>query len=66
MVPALPLLLFSLRHSIPHDRRVLWGAAVLSALMASADLVHFRNVFPASVSREASKEGRQGEKVEME
>jgi hypothetical protein len=45
LVPVLPLLLFSLRDWIPRDRRVLWGAAVLSALLSSTALVHFRNVF---------------------
>ena len=44
-LPMLPLYLFLLREWIPHDRRVLWGGAVLSALLASADLIHFRNVF---------------------
>jgi len=45
VLPIAPLLLFSLRDWIPHDRRVLWGGVVLSALLASADLIHFRNVF---------------------
>ena len=50
LVPALPLLVFSLRAWIPRDRRVLWGAAVLSALLSSASLVHFKNVFGFSLS----------------
>ncbi len=45
LIPVLPLLVFSMRDWIPHDRRVLWGAAVFSALLSSADLVHFKNVF---------------------
>jgi len=44
-IPVLPLLLFSLRDWIPRDRRVLWTAAVLSALLASAGVVSFRKVF---------------------
>lgn len=44
LIPVLPLLLFSLRDWIPRDRRVLWGGAVLSALLSSAALVHFKNV----------------------
>jgi hypothetical protein len=45
LIPVLPLLVFSLRHWIPKDRRVLWGAAVVSALMSSATIVHFKNIF---------------------
>jgi hypothetical protein len=45
LIPAVPLLVFSLRDWIPHDRRVLWAAAVLSALLASAAQVGFKNVF---------------------
>ncbi len=45
LVPIVPLLVFSMRDWIPRDRRVLWGAAVLSALLASAELIHFQNVF---------------------
>jgi hypothetical protein len=45
LIPVLPLLVFSLRDWIPHDRRLLWAAAVLSALLSSAGLVHFKNVF---------------------
>lgn len=45
LIPVVPLLLFSLHDWIPRDRRVLWGGAVLSALVASASLVGFRNVF---------------------
>ncbi|MGO8788523.1 MAG: hypothetical protein ACLQVL_14235 [Terriglobia bacterium] len=50
LIPVLPLLVFSLRDWIPRDRRVLWGAGVLSALLSSASLVHFRNVFGFSLS----------------
>jgi hypothetical protein len=45
LIPVLPLLLFSLRDWIPRDRRVLWAAAMLSALVAAAAQVHFRNLF---------------------
>ncbi len=45
LIPVFPLLLFSLRDRIPKDRRVLWGAAALSALLASAAMVGFKNVF---------------------
>jgi hypothetical protein len=45
LIPVLPFVLFSLRDWTPRDRRVLWGAAVLSALLASAHMVGFRNVF---------------------
>jgi hypothetical protein len=45
LTPVLPLLLFSLRDWIPRDRRVLWAAALVSALLASAAEVHFQNVF---------------------
>jgi hypothetical protein len=45
VVPVLPLLVFSARDWIPRDRRVLWGATVLSALLSAAVLVHFKNVF---------------------
>jgi hypothetical protein len=45
LIPVLPLLLFSLRDWIPRNRRVLWGGAVVSALLSSAALVHFKNVF---------------------
>jgi hypothetical protein len=49
LIPAVPLLLFSLRNWIPKDRRVLWGAAMLSALLSSAALAGFRNVFGFSL-----------------
>ncbi len=45
LIPVLPLLVFSMRDWIPRDRRLLWGAAIFSALLSSADLVHFKNVF---------------------
>ncbi len=45
LMPALPMLLFSLRNWIPQDRRVLWAAAGLSPLLASAAVVSFTNVF---------------------
>jgi hypothetical protein len=45
LIPVLPLLLFSLRDWIPKDRRVLWAATVLSALLSSAAMVGLRNVF---------------------
>jgi hypothetical protein len=45
LIPVLPLLVFSVGDWIPRDRRLLWAAAVLSALLSSAGLVHFRNVF---------------------
>jgi hypothetical protein len=45
LIPVVPLLLFSLRDWIPKDRRVLWGAAVISALLSSAAIVGFRQVF---------------------
>ena len=43
-MPIAPLLLFSLRDSIPRDRRVLWPAALLAAVLASAAMVGFRHV----------------------
>jgi hypothetical protein len=45
LLPVAPLLLFSLRDWIPKDRRVLWGGAALSALLSTAAVVGFRNVF---------------------
>jgi uncharacterized BrkB/YihY/UPF0761 family membrane protein len=45
LIPVAPILLFSLHDWIPRDRRVLWGAALLSALVASAGAVGFKNVF---------------------
>jgi uncharacterized BrkB/YihY/UPF0761 family membrane protein len=45
LMPIFPLLLFSLRDWIPRDRRVLWGAAGLSALLASSAMVGFKEVF---------------------
>jgi hypothetical protein len=45
LIPVVPLLVFSLRDCIPHDRRALWGGAVLSALLSSAALVGFKSVF---------------------
>jgi hypothetical protein len=45
LLPVLPLLLFALRDWIPHDRRLLWGAAILSALLSASVVVSFRNVF---------------------
>ena len=44
LMPIAPLLLFSLRDSIPRDRRVLWPAALLAAVLASAAMVGFKNV----------------------
>ena len=44
LMPIAPLLLFSLRDSIPRDRRVLWPAALLAAVLASAAMVGFRSV----------------------
>jgi hypothetical protein len=49
LIPALPLLVFSMRDWIPRDRRVLWGAAAISALLSSAILVGFKNVFGFSL-----------------
>jgi hypothetical protein len=45
LIPVLPLLVYSWRDWIPRDRRVIWAAAALSALVSSAGLVHFKNVF---------------------
>jgi hypothetical protein len=45
LMPITPLLLFSFRDWIPRDRRVLWPAVLLSALLASAAQVGFNNVF---------------------
>jgi Gpi18-like mannosyltransferase len=45
LAPCLPLLLSAMRDWIPRDRRVLWGAAVVSALLSAAAVVSFRNVF---------------------
>ena len=49
LIPVLPLLVYACRGWIPRDRRVLWGTAMLSALLSSAGLVHFRNVFGFSL-----------------
>ena len=43
--PSLPLLLFAMHDWIPRDRRVLWGAGVISALLSAAVVVSFRNIF---------------------
>jgi hypothetical protein len=45
LAPGLPLLLFAMRDWIPRDRRLLWGGAVLSALLSAAVVVSFKNVF---------------------
>jgi hypothetical protein len=45
LAPGLPLLLFAMRDWIPRDRRLLWGGAVLSALLSAAVVVGFKNVF---------------------
>lgn len=45
LMPVFPVFLLSLRDWIPKDRRVLWGAALLSALLSSAAMVGFKNVF---------------------
>ncbi|HMD83187.1 MAG TPA: hypothetical protein VKO18_00640 [Terriglobia bacterium] len=45
VIPVLPILLFSMRDKIPRDRRVLWVAAALSALLGAADVVSFRSLF---------------------
>jgi hypothetical protein len=45
VIPLLPCFLYLWRNWIPRDRRVLWGAAVISALLSAAALVSFRNVF---------------------
>lgn len=44
LTPIAPLLLYSLRDTIPRDRRVLWPAALVAAVLASAAMVGFRNV----------------------
>jgi hypothetical protein len=44
LMPITPLLLFSLRDWIPRDRRVLWPAVLLSAVLASAAQVGFKNI----------------------
>jgi xanthosine utilization system XapX-like protein len=45
IIPIVPLLVFSLRNWIPRDRRLLWAAAGLSALLSAAEQVGFKNVF---------------------
>lgn len=45
LLPVVPMLVFSLREWIPHDRRVLWMAAMLTAVVASVGRVGFQNVF---------------------
>jgi hypothetical protein len=45
VIPVLPLFLFSMRDKIPRDRRLLWVAAALSALLGAADVVSFRSLF---------------------
>ncbi|MFZ0961744.1 MAG: hypothetical protein WAO35_12625, partial [Terriglobia bacterium] len=49
VIPVLPMFLFSLRNWIPHNRRVLWVGALLSAMLASAGIVGFRDVFGFSL-----------------
>jgi hypothetical protein len=45
VIPVLPILTFALSSWIPHDRRLLWLGALFSALVASAGVVGFANVF---------------------
>lgn len=45
LAPVLPLFLLAMRDWIPRDRRLLWGGAVLSALLSAAVVVGFKNVF---------------------
>jgi len=45
LLPVFPLLLYSLSRWIPKNRRFVWGSVILSALLASAAMVGFRNVF---------------------
>ena len=45
LIPVVPLLFFALRDWIPRDRRALWGSALLSAWLAAAAVVSFKNVF---------------------
>jgi hypothetical protein len=45
LAPGLPLLLFAMRDWIPRDRRLLWGGALLAALLSAAEVVSFKNVF---------------------
>lgn len=49
LLPVLPLLLVALSDWIPWDRRVLWAGTLLSALLASAAIVGFKNVFGFSL-----------------
>lgn len=51
LMPAAPMLVFSLRDRIPNDRRILWATAFLSALLASAAQVGFKNVFGFGLPR---------------
>lgn len=45
LLPIVPLLLFAASDWIPRDRRVIWGGAILSALLSAAVVVGFKNVF---------------------
>jgi hypothetical protein len=45
LIPAMPLMLYSLSDWIPRNRSFLWGGAVLSALFSAAAVVGFKNVF---------------------
>lgn len=49
LIPVLPSLLFSLRHWIPRDRRILWPMTALSGLLASVQFVGFKALFGFSV-----------------
>lgn len=45
LLPVLPFLIFAMRDWIPRDRRVLWGGAILTAVMSAIAVVHFENLF---------------------
>jgi len=51
MLPVLPVLLVSVRDRLPADRRLVWPAALLVALLASSSIVTFRSVFGFSLHR---------------
>lgn len=49
LIPVLLVARFALPGWRPNDRRVLWGAAGLSSLLASAAVVGFKNVFGSAL-----------------
>jgi len=45
-IPVLPFVFFVLLRWLPRDRRVLWGLAVLTSVLAACSAIGIRNLFP--------------------